>query len=180
MCFTQEGRFIDMEILEKISIRGRVAYTICLFEQILEYYKCKGQEWKIVLEKLWTYTNIDFLDDWMYELAEYMPDSILEDTVDDCEFITIEEFNHLYNLYSKSCSEIKLFLKLIFEIGTIDLYSKLVDNSPNTIEKVKEAINILNNNNIRAISIEPFEKYSFNECNGWGKQFDGRKLSIFL
>lgn len=171
-----------MDILEKISIRGRMAYAICLFERLLLHYKCGKQEWGWLLEKLWTYTSIEYLDDWMYELAEYMPDSISEDSPydEDCEFITVDEFNSLYDLYSKSSPDIISFLQLLFELGTIDLYSGLVDNSSKTIKKLNEAINILNNNNIDVIAIESFKKYSFDECNGWGESFDGRSLTAFL
>lgn len=169
-----------MKSLEKISIRGRMAYAICLFERLLLYYKCDKQDWVEILEKLWAYTSVEYLDDWMYEFAEWLPESILEDTLDDFEFITNEEYEHLYKLYNKSCLEIRLFIKIIFEIGSIDLYSKLTDNSPNTLKKLQEAIDIYEANNIDIISIEPFRQYSFQERNGWGERFDGRSLSIIL
>lgn len=62
-----------MQVLKNISIRGRMAYT-----------------------------KIQYLDDWMYEVAEYMPDSILEDAMEDAEYITEKEFRYLYKLYSDS------------------------------------------------------------------------------
>ena len=72
-----------MEYLETISIRGRMAYVICLFERVLIHYNYDKQDWVKVLEKLWEYTYVEYLDDWMYEFAEYLPDSILEDSFDD-------------------------------------------------------------------------------------------------
>lgn len=169
-----------MNLLEKISIRGRMAYAICLFERLLLYYKYDEQDWLGILEKLWMYTSVKYLDDWMYEFAEWLPDSILEDALDDFEFITKEEYEHLYKLYNKSCLEIRLFIKIMFELGSIDLYSKLTDNSPNTLKKLEEAMDIFKTNNINIISSEPFRKYSFEERNGWGERFDGRSLSIIL
>lgn len=169
-----------MKSLEKISIRGRMAYAICLFERLLLHYKCDKQDWIRILEKLWAYTSVEYLDDWMYEFAEWLPDSILEDDLDDFEFITKEEYEYLYKLYKKSCVEIRLFIKIIFELGSIDLYSKLTDNSTNTLKKLEEAIDIFKANNINIISIEPFKKYLFEERNGWGERFDGRSLSIIL
>lgn len=169
-----------MKSVEKISIRGRMAYAICLFERLLLYYKCNKQDWICILEKLWVYTSVEYLDDWMYEFAEWLPDNILEDGLDDFEFVTKEEYEHLYTLYNRSCLEIRLFIKIIFELGSIDLYSKLTDNSPNTLKKLEEAIDIFKANNLNVISIEPFKKYSFEECNGWGERFDGRSLSIIL
>ena len=70
-----------MEELKNISIRGRMAYLIRSFENVLLHYNCNKEEWRWLLEKLWSYTKIQYIDDWMYELAEYMPNSILEDTM---------------------------------------------------------------------------------------------------
>lgn len=170
----------DMEYLKAISIRGRMAYVICLFERVLIHYNYDKQEWVKVLEKLWEYTYVEYLDDWMYEFAEYLPDSILEDTLEDFEFITSEEYKCLHKLYSESCRDVHRFIKLIFELGSIDLYSRLVDNSPNSLKKIEEAVELLKANGIDNISIEPFRQYSFKERNGWGEKFDGRSLSIIL
>lgn len=169
-----------MKDLEAISIRGRMAYVICQFERVLIYYNYDKQDWIKVLEKLWEYTSVEYLDDWMYEFAEYLPESILEDSFDDFEFITTEEYEHLYKLYNESSTDVCCFIKLMFELGSIDLYSKLVDNSPNTLEKIEEVIELLKENEIDNISIEPFKQYSFKERNGWGERFDGRSLSIIL
>ena len=61
-----------MEELKNISIRGRMAYLISSFENVLLHYNCNKEEWRWLLEKLWSYTKIQYIDDWMYELAEYM------------------------------------------------------------------------------------------------------------
>lgn len=169
-----------MKDLEVISIRGRMAYVICLFERVIIYYNYDKQDWVKVLEKLWEYTSVEYLDDWMYEFAEYLPESILEDSLDDFEFLTTEEYEHLYKLYNESSTDVCHFIKLMFELGSIDLYSKLVDNSPNTLEKIEEAVALLKGNEIEIISIEPFKQYSFKERNGWGEKFEGRSLSIIL
>lgn len=169
-----------MEILKNISIRGRMAYLICLFERLLLYYNYDKDEWRNILEKLWKYTSIELLDDWMYKIAEYMPNSILEDTMDDAEYITEDEFKHLNKVYGKTIQEVLLFLQIIFECGTCEIYSKLCDNSPNTIIKVEEGIHILKMNNIALVDIKNFEKYKYSECDGWGEQFDGKVLSIIV
>lgn len=169
-----------MESLKDISIRGRIAYLICSFEQLLLHYNCDKGEWVNILQKLWTYTNIEYLDDWLYELAEYMPNSIFEDTMEDAEYITEDEFNYLYDLYSKTSQDILLFLEIIFKCGTCELYTKLYDDSPSTLKKIKEGLDILSMNNIDIVDISPFVKYSFNECDGWGECFEGKYLSLFL
>ena len=89
--------------------------------------------------------------------------------MEDAEYITEEEFKYLHRLYSNSNQEIHLFLKIIFECGTCELYSKLCDYSINTLKKIEQAVDI-----------KPFEKYSFNECSGWGNCFENNKLSKFI
>ena len=170
-----------MESLKNISIRGRMAYLICLFENLLLHYNCNKEEWGWILEKLWSYTKLQYLDAWMYELAEYMPNSILEDTtMEDAEYITEKEYKYLYNLYSNSNQEILCFLKIIFECGTCELYSKLYDYSPDTLKKIEQAMDIIEKNNIDSVDVKSFEKYSFSECDGWGNCFENKQLSKFI
>lgn len=159
------GRMMDFK---EISIRGRMAYLLCVFERLLLQYKCRKEDWKILLEKLWKYMNIEYLDDWMYELAEYMPNSVLFDSYasDDCEFITAEEFAFLHNLYNKSCQEIITFLRIIFELGTMEIYERLVNNSSDTIKKLQEGVNIALNEGIELPDKSEFEKYKYSECDG--------------
>lgn len=116
----------------------------------------------------------------MYEIAEYMLNSILEDTMEDAEYITEKEFKYLYKLYSNSNQEILLFLKIIYEFGTCEAYSRLCDYSPNTIKILDTAIDILKSHNIDLVDIEPFEKYSFHECDEWGECFENKQLSKFI
>lgn len=169
-----------METFRDISIRGRMAYLICSFEKLLLHYNCNKEEWRNILEKLWKYTSMQYLDEWLYELAEYMPNSILEDTMEEAEYITEYEFEYLNIVYRKTSQDILLFLEIIFKCGTCDLYTKLYDDSPNTLQKVEEAIDILKRNNIDLVDVKPFEKHSFHECNGWGNCFDGKQWSVFI
>lgn len=169
-----------MEDLKSISIRGRIAYLICLFEQLLLHHNCDKNEWMNILQKLWTYTNARYLDYWLYELAEYMPNSVFEDTIEGAEYITEDEFNNLYDLYNKTSQDILLFLEIIFKCGSCELYTKLYDDSPSTLIKVKEGMDILNRNGIEPVDVRLFKKYSFEECDGWGECFEGKFLSVFL
>jgi len=169
-----------MEMFKHVSIRGRIAYLICSFEKLLLHYDCDINDWKALIEKLWSYTSIEFLDDWLYELAEYMPNTILEDNFEDAEYITIDEFVRYKKIYKKTNHDVLIFLEIIFKCGTYDLYSKLYNYSPDTLYKMKEAINILNKNNIDLVDVEPFKKYVFNVNNGWGDPFDGDILSVII
>ena len=62
-----------MKDLKAISIKGRMAYVICLFERVLIHHNYNKQNWTKVFVKLWEYTSAEYLVDWMYEFAEYLP-----------------------------------------------------------------------------------------------------------
>ena len=50
----------------------------------------------------------------------------------------------------------------------------------NTLKKIEQAVDIMKKNNVDLVDIKPFEKYSFNECSGWGNCFENNKLSKFI
>ena len=169
-----------MKGLEKISIRGRMAYLLCLFEKLLIHFQCSKEKWNWILEKLWQYTEIQYLDEWMYEIAEFLPENILTDPFEAFEFISENEYQLLKETYKGNCTDINLMMSIIFDLGTTELYSKLEDNSPFTLSKLQDAENILNRNGIQLINIQPFEQYLYSKENGWGKCFNGKKFSVFL
>ena len=92
------------ERFKMISVRGRVSYGIKKKKKVLIYYKCSLEKWKWILEKLWQYTDIGYLDDWYYEIAEFLPDSILEDAhykTEEFEYLSETEFYSLVGLYKQ-------------------------------------------------------------------------------
>ncbi len=169
-----------MQEFKTISIRGRMAYILCLFENLLIYYDCDKKDWDFVLKKLWEFTSIEYVDDWMYEVSEIMPNSVLNDGVDGLEFINENEFYKLKELYINISNDIKKMLMIIFELGTIEIYSNVTDYSPRTIEKLQEAMGILKNKNIELVDVEKFKKYNYKYKQGWGKCFYGKELSLFI
>lgn len=74
----------------------------------------------------------------------------------------------------------KLFLEIIYECGTHEIYSRLCDNSPMTLKFVEEATDILKTKKINLVDVSELEKYTYQECGGWGTCFDGRFLSKFI
>lgn len=169
-----------MEQFKDISIRGRVAYLICSYEKLLLYFNYDKNDWTSLLEKLWSYTSIQYIDEWMYELAEYMPNSILNDTFDGCEYIVEDDFYRLRDLYRQTNNDVLHFLDLIYQCATLEIYSKICDYSPLTIDIIQVAEDILVNNNISLVDVHSFRTYSFRYCNGWGEPFNGKQLSLFI
>lgn len=69
---------LNKEDLKNISLRGRVAFGIRCFENALLALQYNVSQWRIVLDYLWSFTNIDFLDDWSGLIAEIIPENLLE------------------------------------------------------------------------------------------------------
>ena len=67
----------------------------------------------------------------------------------------------------------------ISHFGLYYLYSS-TNYSINTLKKIEQAVDIMKKNNVDLVDIKPFEKYSFNECSGWGNCFENNKLSKFI
>ena len=165
-----------MHAFKNISIRGRMAYLLCSFKKLLKYYNCSIDDWKIILEKLWKFTSVKYFDDWMYEIAEYLPNSIMEDSLEDVEYISEEEVVFCKQLYSNVADDIKEMIQIIFELGSCEIYGRITNSSNSTLEKLEEGVSLLKKNNITLIDVEPFKKYEFCENNGWGYPFDGKEL----
>ena len=182
--FIIQGAKMIREKFENVSVKARVSYGICCLERTLLYYNCTLEKWKWVLEKLWKYTSMEYLDDWYYEMAEYLPDSLLEDTKynsEEFEYITEEQFYILLDLYrTESNKMISQIFRLVFEMGTIDIYSELENFAPNSLNCLEKIENIMNQNNIELPPIINQSNYSFQENNGWGKSFEGKENSIIL
>ena len=169
-----------MEELKKISIRGRMAYILCMFEQLLLYYKCKKKDWCWIMKQLWKFTSIEYIDDWVYEVAEILPNSILYDGTEDLEYITVNQFYELKKIYINNPEDINKMMMLIFELGTMEIYTTIMGYSSGTILKLNEAERILKKNGIKPIGITDFDKYHFDEEGGWGIRFEGDLLSEFI
>lgn len=54
---------MSMEKFKQISLRGRVAYGVSCFENVLLALKYNLNDWKIVLNYLWEFTNSSNLEE---------------------------------------------------------------------------------------------------------------------
>lgn len=163
-----------------ISIRGRVAYAICCFENAIMYFNYSISDWGLILEQLWSYTKMEFFDDWHYSTAEFLPESILEfntDKKDNFECITEEQFAILHKLYNKSSNIILHIIGFIFEIGISEFYGRLDNYGQKTLENLEILVNYMMSWNVPLPDINRFKSLSYEDGNGWGAEFDGRKFS---
>lgn len=173
---------MDRNAFIPISIRGRVSFAICCFENALKIFNYNPNEWRVVLEQMWSYTNIEFFDDWHYSMAEFLPESILEcDTYEeDFEYVNEAQFIELTKLYKNSNDIIKNLIKLVFDVGISEFYGKLENYGQITLNNLVILVSYMSSNGIPIPEIDKFKSFSYDEVNGWGNKFVGIKYSSIL
>lgn len=154
----------------EVSIRGRVAFGVVCLENAIKHFNRLDLEWNFLLKLLWSYTN-DNVGTWHYQLAECIPSAVMVGDDKYLDFLSKQQFWEFNKLYSQCNDEILQIIDLIFSIGVEDLYSSIVNNSPETICHLNDIINILNNDNIPLPSIDLFERFPITENHGWGREF---------
>ncbi|WP_259016787.1 hypothetical protein [Emticicia fluvialis] len=157
---------------KRISIRGRVAFSIVCLENSIKHFQLSELEWDFLLKLLWNYTSIN-MGTWHYQVAECIPRGVLNDTDDlsDLDFLSETQFWSLNQLYKKCNNELLEIIDLIFFIGISDLYSSIENYSPQTIEYLQEILLIMNKHKIPLPPVNMFYQFSITEYNGWGREF---------
>lgn len=163
------------ELIEKISLRARVAFIVLCIENALRSENA-FIKWNIVLEVFWSQTSMPFVDEWLYKISKVMPESILEDEYEENETISFNEFSELKLLYKNTPKHIFELMELAFECGTIDLYGAVENDSEKTVLFVLSSIEIMKAKNIELPNIELLKKYSISENSGWGNQFTKEEI----
>ncbi|GAB5415973.1 MAG: hypothetical protein Crog4KO_07540 [Crocinitomicaceae bacterium] len=168
-----------MDDFKNISLRARIAYSILCLNNVIREKEADNnleKDWQLILDKLWEITEIEFVDEWMYSVSCRIPSSILEDPFDSNEDITEREFIALKNLYSNSDSVTLEIIELVYNLGTIEMYGRIEDCSPRTLDILEEIVTKLKYNNIELPNLAQFKKYTMNN-NGWGVTFNRADLT---
>ncbi|WP_252238067.1 MULTISPECIES: hypothetical protein [unclassified Clostridium] len=168
---------------KNISLRGRVSFGISCFENTLLSLNYNVNEWRIVLEYLWEFTSIQYLDDWSGIVAEIIPDNLLEFKTykeHDFEYLDEKNFKYLYNLYQNIDEKIDYVMTAIYNIGNSHAYSIIEGYGQRSLDELEILLNYMTENNILLPDSKPFERFSIEENKGWGNKFDGRSISSVL
>lgn len=174
---------MDINNFKNISLNGRVAYGICCFENTLMFLKCDVSNWKTVLGYLWEFTSTQNLEVWNDQVAEIIPENLLEFKnykEHDFEYLDESQFEYLYGLYQNIDERIGYLIRQIFYLGSSHSYSVIVDYGQRSLDELDRLVTFMVNNSFPLPDIGPFEKYSIDENKGWGNKFDGKTLSKIL
>ncbi len=176
---------MNISVFKKISGYGRISYSICCLEKVLLHYKYPTTKWKWILEKLWQHSTVSYFDEWCYEIAEYLPDLLLDDPIysdEEYEYISEQQFNILLETYSDLNHVVIRVFRLIYELATADLYSKIRNSGRyTTLTYLKEITDLLEKNGIELPNYTLFFKYQYdiNVNDGLGEK-TGKEYSLIL
>lgn len=169
--------------LETVSLKGRVAFGIRCFENVLLEQHYDTAEWEPVLEKLWLFTSIRYLDDWSDMIAEILPENLLEFRAyerHDFEHLDEESFERLYRLYQTADEKIDVLMTAIYNIGTSHAYSRIEGNGGESLRELEKLIEYMAKIGVSLPDAAGFKQFSISENKGWGNSFDGKKISRIL
>lgn len=85
------------EDFKNVSIRARVAFSICCLEKMIKHYQLQHLDWSFILGLLWSYTDTN-PGSWHENLTECIPNGVLKDSdeLSDLEFLDENQFRELH------------------------------------------------------------------------------------
>jgi hypothetical protein len=165
-----------MKNIQSLSIRARVAYGILCLENVLKQNVPLKADWQMILDKFWLFTQLEYVDEWLYIVSEIMPGSILDDLYSDELSITWTEYQQLKKVYENTPSFIFEIMECIFNCGRRHLYGAVTPQSPETLEYIKLLQKIMRKHKVALPNVEGLLKYHFNKHQGWGDTFEKKDL----
>ena len=164
--------------LEDLSIRARVGLAALCLEDLLKKFVpvyTNHPGWVYILNSIWEYTSKS-PGEWHNKMAEINPLAVEEEVPfdeSDLEYLDKETFFLIRDAYSKTTNKaVKNIIDLIFEIGTLDLYSSIHQKSPRTLSMLKKILDITLKNGVPVPSLDRFVNYDISKNDGWGVSFN--------
>lgn len=161
--------------LKKVSIRGRLAYALYCFEQLLikngiEY--SQNEYLFSFIEKLWdvcSENNIESIEEYINEIAPY---SILDDNINndfnDYTFVSYENAVSLKSFYLTLPENIIQAMNILTEIAFGNLYGDTGSYSEITYVQLLKINEIFKKYDIDLTDFQLKIESSFKELKGWG------------
>ena len=164
------GIFINM------SIRGRVAYGICCLQNTLIWADASTEEWHLILDHLWEFTESENIEEWFYSTAEYLPEYVLDNVPfhkRENEYVSQSFNDYLATIYRKTNPIIYKIMDAIFMAGTIEMYGSIVDGGQQSLSHIIRLIDIMKSNNIPLPDYSIFKKFT----GSWGRTFSREEVN---
>ena len=158
---------------KELPITARVAYCVkCLSIYIKTKYP-NGKLDFIIDMACHIVDGSDGLDSASYLFSEATPEYLYEfDNFKRLSFdyMTEEQYNFFITIIPKQEEDPDLnsIMHNIYDVAMTYCYTSVPKGAKETMSYVMNTIDILKKNKLEIPSVEPFKKYKFEECNGWG------------
>lgn len=171
------------EELKEISIWGRIAYGICCLENFITAQDYSKVEWAVVFELLWSFSDEEYYDEWLFKVAEFLPENILENEAFDegeWDFIDEDLFYVLRELYSETpfIDEINLILLAIHNICCAELYTLTKVPATKSLIMTEQLIEQLKKLKFELPNIALFTPFSIHYKDCWGIAMKRSEIKI--
>jgi hypothetical protein len=153
---------MNLDKIETISIRGRLAFGATCFERALKHYNARTEQMNKLLLAIWQFTASEKLDQWEQNMRKFL--------VDDYQ---LQEFSHKYDVSFLQEKEQQFLYELIdnvIEIGMGNLYAGYV--SKYTLNPTIKVAELMEREGIALPTLENFKRSKASEAHGWGNCVD--------
>lgn len=170
-------------MFESISIIGRVAYGLYALETYLKKTGENLADWDILLEKLWSFPEFEFMDDYTDFFIEHLPSAILEFETylqgDEWEYVSEDEYAALKQLYThyENIENIETILQLIENMLSVHLYTTIKIPAKASLDIMNMELYPFLQRILKQVpTVKPFQLYSITESDCWGEFYPKEEL----
>ena len=175
-------------MFEKISIIGRAAYAVCCLERFVKEQGYDAGEWQILLDKLWAFAEMEFVDEYANLVIDCNPDCILEfpdyhDAYGYQSDISERDFDALYQLYSQceKVDTITLIMDGIDDMLSPHLYTVNEPPARESLTVMETELYPYLQTVVRTMPpVEAFAMYSICDNHCWGNFHSREELTASL
>ena len=163
-----------------ISIIGRAAYCIYSLEI---YFKENGynlDEFKLLFDTLWSFSEMEYVDEYAYKIIEYNPETIFDEN-EEFEYLDVDELLIMKNLYmkmhSKDLSVVTFMLDGIYNLMSSHLYTGNTAPATHSLDVINDELLPFIQKKIKKYpDAEMFEIYNINDNSCWGTFYSRQHL----
>ncbi|MCA8830410.1 hypothetical protein [Hymenobacter pini] len=160
--------------LKRVSIKGRMAYCITCLENVLACKQLQEPALDKLLQCLWDFTSNPDLSDWEKKIMDFSPESILEEPLEECSYLTLSEAQHLRTVYMSLSKSLLICIDDTIEVGRGNLYGGTSGYSPHSLIPAMQVVRYMVAHTYPLPPMENFLRSPFTEedQHGWGKRVD--------
>ena len=163
-----------------VSIRGRLAFGVCCLIKVIENRNQFKDEWTLVIERLWSFTESYMFNEWLDIAVDITPYALMDDEMlDPKEFVTLSksQFDSLRSLYAYQNQSVLKIVDDIYDVGSTEVYGGVELDSPTTLNLLLEIFREMDELKVTYPDTSFFKKFRFKD--GFGDRFTKEDRSEF-